>query len=105
MNELQSTEVQWRRIVLAINQLIRGRGNNVGSVTLTASSATTVVTPETRIMNEDAKVFFTPRTANASAEYGGGSFYVSAITRTSFTVSHANNAQSDRTFDYAIIGG
>lgn len=105
MRELHPTETGIRNLVFAINQLIRGRANSVDSVTLTENSATTVVTPPVQISNSEAKIFFTPRTANAAAEVGNGTMYVSAITRTNFTITHANNAQTDRTFDYDVRGG
>jgi hypothetical protein len=43
-------------------------------------------------------------TANAAAEVGNGTIYVSAVTNGSFTLTHANNSQVDRTFRYAISG-
>ena len=43
-------------------------------------------------------------TANAAAEVGAGGMYVSAQGDGSFTVTHANNAQADRTFDYTVTG-
>ena len=105
MNEIPPGGTQLRDMVHAINQLIRGRGNNVDSVTLTANDTTTTVTPDVRIMNSAAKILLTPTTANAAAEQGNGTMYVSEVTRTTFTITHANNAQADRTFQYAIIGG
>jgi hypothetical protein len=45
-----------------------------------------------------------PTTANAAAEIGAGTAYISARTKRSFTITHANNSQSDRTFGYVVIG-
>ena len=45
-----------------------------------------------------------PTTANASAEVGAGTIYVSARAKQTFTLTHANNGQTDRTYKYAIIG-
>jgi len=88
----------------AINELIQGRSNATGSVTLTASTTTTTVSRAT--ISKDAYVFLQPQTAHASAEMGNGTIYwaVSA-TGGSFTITHANNAQTDRTFGYLVIGG
>lgn len=105
MRELAPHEVVQRTINQAINQLIRGRVNSVGSLTLEANEATTTITPDVRISNSGAKIFLTPRTANAAAELAAGTLYISEITRTNFTVTHANNAQTDRTFDYDVRGG
>ena len=45
-----------------------------------------------------------PTTANAAAELGNGTLYVSARAKGGFTLAHANNAQGDRAFGYALIG-
>lgn len=68
-----------------------------GSVTLTANSATTTLT-DPRIGINSA-VLLIPTTANAAAEAP----YI-AVTAGSCTINHANNAQTDRTFRYAIVG-
>lgn len=84
-----------------INELLKGRANNVGEVTLTESTTTTVTT-DTRI-KQSMKIFISPLTANAAAALTN--VYVSAVADGSFTLTHANNAQTDRTFDYVIHGG
>ena len=85
------------------NQILEGKINAHGSVTLTASSATTVVT-DRRVGNLSVVVFM-PETANAAAEIP--TMYVSAIAPRSstFTITHTNNAQTDRDFKYAVLGG
>jgi hypothetical protein len=45
-----------------------------------------------------------PRTAHAAAELAAGGCYVSAVGSGSFTLTHANNAQTDRTFSYVCLG-
>lgn len=84
-----------------INELLKGRANNVGEVTLEAS-ATTTATTDTRILSQ-MKIVLSPRTANAAAALTN--VYISAVADGSFTLTHANNAQTDRTFDYIIHGG
>ena len=86
-----------------IKQLIRGRNNATGTVTLTASTTTTTVTRTGG--NVSAQEFLFPKTANAAAELAAGGMYVSSITATGFVVTHANNAQVDRTFSYVVLGG
>lgn len=103
MRELPPIGAQDRDRDFAINQLIRGRSNAVGEVTLTANTTTTTVTGPN--INADAQVFLMPRTANASAEFGNGTIRISAVAGGSFTVTHANNAQTDRIFGYLVIGG
>ena len=91
-----------RRIVNTITSLSDGRSNAFGTVTLTASQATSTVTD--RRVGTDSVITFMAKTANAAAEVGAGGMYVSSVTSGSFVITHANNAQSDRTFAYAIQG-
>jgi hypothetical protein len=84
-----------------INELLKGRANNVGEVTLTAND-TTSTTVDTRIKSQ-MKIFLEPRTANAAAALTN--VYVSAVADGSFTLTHSNTATLDRTFDYVIHGG
>lgn len=85
-----------------VNEMLKGRGNQTGTFTLTANAASTVVS-DNRFAADMVPVW-TPTTANAAAEVGAGGMYVSARTNGSFTITHANNAQTDRTFLY-IRGG
>ena len=91
-----------KKLILSLQQLAAGRSNAVGTVTLTANAATTTV--------DDANCavasvpVLVPTTAHASAEIGAGTIYISAVANKSFTITHANNAQTDRTFLYALQG-
>lgn len=86
-----------------MSQLFEGKLNNIGEVTLTANAASTTVI-DTRT-SEQSVIVFMPSSANAAAEVGAGGFYVSSRTAgTGFVIAHANNAQTDRTFSYAIFG-
>lgn len=87
----------------AIRQLAQGRNNATGSVTLTASATSTVVSSD--IVNDTDTVLLSPMTANAAAEIGAGTAYVSAVAKGSFTITHANAVSTDRTFRYAVFGG
>lgn len=86
-----------RELGAAINQIIDGKGNNTGSVTLTASAASTVVS-NARV-SEDSHISLTPTTANAATALT--TTYVTA-SNGSFTINHANNAQTDRTYTYSL---
>jgi hypothetical protein len=92
-----------RLLANAVNAVIDGKINAVGSVTLTASAASTVVS-DLRA-GATSVVLFMPTTANAAAEAAAGGFYVSAQGKQTFTITHANNAQTDRTFRYVVLGG
>lgn len=91
-----------RRIVQGIRDLFSGRSNAVGTVTLTANQATTTVTAIN--CGADSKVFLMATTANAAAEAGGTALRISAVAGGSFTITHANNAQNDRTFFWVALG-
>lgn len=85
------------RVVL---NLTNGKMNATGSVTLTASVATTTLT-DARIGGSSV-ILFSPTTANAAGALGG--LYVSAKAKGSATLTHASTATTDRTFDYVVIG-
>jgi hypothetical protein len=95
------TETDLKKIVLAIQQLAAGRSNAVGSVTLAMGSATTTVT--TSNCAAGSVPILVPASANAAAEAGNGTMYVSAVVNGAFTIAHANSA-TGRTFLYAILG-
>jgi hypothetical protein len=85
-----------------LNQMIRGRGNNVGTFTLTPSVGSTTISDN--LFAYDSVPLIIATTANAAAEIGNGTIYLSARANGSFTFTHANNVQADRTFLYARIG-
>lgn len=86
----------------AINQLIRGRSNAAGEVTLTAGAASTTIAGPN--INEHAGVWLFPKTANAAAELGAGTCHA-VVAAGQVAITHANNAQTDRTFYYLVLGG
>lgn len=101
----------FKRLIVVIKNLMHGRSNNAFAVTLTANSATTTVTLSSGSLGQDSLIFFMPQTANAATEFGAGSMYVSArsvqtggTSTSTFTITHANNAQTDRTFGYIVVG-
>jgi hypothetical protein len=96
------TETDLKKIVLAIQQLAAGRSNAVGTVTLATGSATTAVIDKNCAIG--SVPLLAPTTANAAAEVGNGTMFISAVTNGSFTITHANSATTGRTFLYAIHG-
>lgn len=89
-----------RRIVVAVNNILRGKTNNYGSVTLTANSATTTLN-DIRI-GIDSVVLLQPTTANSAAALTN--VYIGTPGDQTVTINHANNAQTDRTFKYIVVG-
>lgn len=99
---LAPEETNQRRINTAINQLAQGRSNAVGSATLAASVASTTVKAQN--CGSGSVVLLSPLTAHAAAELAAGGCYISAVANGQFTITHANNAQVDRTFGYVCLG-
>lgn len=89
-----------RAMAVVINNLLAGKQNVVGSLTLTAGAATTTLT-DSRI-GANSVVLLMAKTANAAAALTN--VYFTGFGNGSCTVNHANNAQVDRTFGYAVIG-
>lgn len=88
------------RLAQAINGLRLGKLNAVGTFTLTANSATTTVTDN--LFESNMVPLWSPTTANAATAMGN--VYVSSRAQGSFVLTHANNAQTDRTFLYFRVG-
>lgn len=86
----------------AIRDLFAGRSNAVGTVTLRANQSTTTVTAIN--CGAGSRVFLMPTTANASAEFGNGTIRISSVGQGTFTITHANNANADKTFFWVALG-
>lgn len=84
------------------NSIRRGKLDAVKEVTLTANSTTTTVT-DPRLTYQSG-VYWEPLTTNAQAELANGIPIATSRNNGSFTFTHANNAQTDRTFNLLIIG-
>ena len=84
----------------AINDTLRGRSNAVTTLTLTAAAATTTLTY--RLIHPGSRFILTPTTANAAGALA--TTYFATPGNGSVVVNHANNAQTDRTFNVAILG-
>ena len=101
---LPDAQAWLRKMASVVNNLLIGKLNVGGTVTLTANVASTTLT-DARLTSESF-VGLVPTTANAAAEIGNGTMYISETNRVNgaATITHANNAQADRTFRYAILG-
>ena len=93
-----------RNLIRAVNNLLLGKMNVGGTVTLAANVATTTLTDAR--LGFETNVVLVPTTANAAAELGAGTLYISETGRVneSVVITHANNAQTDRTFRFSFIG-
>lgn len=93
-----------RKVWDALYKLRRGKIECVTDLTLTANVTTTQIRDER--LSTQSVVSFDPKTANAAAEKAAGTMYVLTANRTdgTWTITHANNGQTDRTFQVSIIG-
>lgn len=93
-----------RQVRDALFRLRQGKIECVAEITLTANVALT--TFDDRRLTPQSVVSFDPKTANAAAEKAAGTMYVETANRQNFqwVIAHANNAQTDRTFQVSIIG-
>ena len=90
-----------RQIASAVNLLMQGRSNNVINVTLNTSAATTTIS-DARISAYTVPICV-PTTANAAAismPYRDFSTSVNG----SMILTHANNANTDKTFKIVLVG-
>ena len=99
--KLQPNERDIFAIVNSLNEVADGRSNNVGKVTLNVSAATTSV--NFMACSSASCVVLSPLTADAAAAIP--TTYISSVFNGGFVITHANNAQADRTFTFAAIGG
>ena len=90
-----------RLVAQGVNQLADGKSNAYGTVTLTANAASTTVTDPKA--GPSSIVTLEPRTANAAAAVA--TTYVTTHGDGTFVLTHANNAQNDKTFGYSLQGG
>lgn len=92
-----------RRLYDAITQLIQGRGNYVGVVTLRAGQTTTVVSFVN--CSIDCMPMLYPQTANAAAAVATTYIKAADVIQQQFTITHASSAHIDLTFSFACLGG
>ena len=90
-----------REISEVVNNMMNGKTNNTGTVTLAVASATTTTINDERI-SYDSIITFMPTTANAASELTN--LYVSAKTKGSATLTHSANTSADKTYSYIIVG-
>ena len=92
-------KIHRRQLAVAINTNDDGKH---GTVTLTANAASTTIT-DARISYRSPVVLI-PVTANAAAAVATTYYANTSRVNGSLVLTHANNAQTDRTFQYAVMG-
>ena len=96
---VSSTEKDPRRQSDVIRQLVEGKSNAIGTFTITPSATTTVVPAPT--CSPGSVIMLSPKTFNAAND--AATTWTVAGTG-SFTVNHANNTRTDRTFGFEVRG-
>lgn len=89
-----------RQLADAIADIANGKINSVGSVTLNANQTTTAI--DDRRIGTDSVIILVPRTENAAGVLAQP--WISALTKFQATITHQNDASTDRTFDYVVLG-
>lgn len=84
-----------------VNNTLRGKLNCTGTLTLLPNVASTTLSDVN--IGGNSVVLLMPTTANASAEIGAGGIYINTFLKGSCVVHHANSAQVDRIFGYAVL--
>jgi len=90
-----------REISEVVNNMMNGKTNNTGTVTLAVASATTTTINDERI-GYNTVILLMPTTANAASALTN--VYVSARAKGSATLTHSANTNADKTYSYIIVG-
>lgn len=90
-----------RQVAEIVNNLVEGKSNNTGNVTLAVASATTTTINDERI-GFNSIILLMPLTANAASAIT--TTYVSSRTQGNATLTHTANTLADKVFGYIIVG-
>lgn len=96
---LQPGETDLRKIVDVVRQLVEGKSNAVGVFTLTSGTTTTTVKATT--CSPGSVVLLGAMFPDAANDMATTS-YVAGTGQ--FVLTHANNARTDRTFGFFVVG-
>lgn len=105
--EIMTDIPAWLKLTAAkVNQILRGRTNNVGEVTLAAGANSTIISVAVGVFGDKTVFCFDATTAHAATALGSGNMYVSSRSPDAgnYTISHPNTADIDKIFRVAYIG-
>lgn len=88
------------RVVSTVNNILKGKTNNTGEITLTANAASSALNDPRIGIN--SVILLMPTTSNAAV--AKQTLYFDSPGDGSVTINHANNAQTDKTFRYTVSG-
>ena len=98
----ENTEEWIRQIAESVRNIMDGKINATGTVTLAANQATTTLN-DVRI-GRDTQVKLTATTANGATAIATTYQTYPNANKQLAVINHANNAQVDRTFGYVLLG-
>lgn len=95
---------QWVRVIAeCVNRILQGKVNVILPITLTANSATTTV-KDARIGGYSG-LLLQPLTANAAAALYASPYVLKSSQQDKQVIfAHANDAQTDKSFNLVILG-
>ena len=99
---LSLLELNQQRINTVIQQLIEGRSNATGTVTLSTGVTSTTVTAPT--CGASSVVKLNPQTLNAAAAYATSCVKSTDVSAKQFIITHASSSTTDRTFSWFAVG-
>lgn len=91
-----------RDVAASVNQVIKGKLNSTGTVTLTAGAGSTTVA--NALVSKSSVILFAAQTANAHAIALPYVTVANITDGTSFVITHTNDANLDKQFAYVILG-
>jgi len=89
-----------RAVAEVVNNIMDGKTNNTGRITLVQSGTTTSLI-DARI-GVDSVILFTPISSHGASEMAH--LYISAQTNGSATITHRNTGHNDLNFQYIVVG-
>ena len=87
-----------------IRQLLEGRSNAIGTVTLTHDGVATTTTVTAPNCGAGSIPFLFPRTANAASKVATTYVLAADVTSGQFIVTHDATANADETFGWVCFG-
>ena len=90
-----------REISEVVNNLVEGKSNNTGEVTLAVASATTTTIYDERI-GYNSVMLLMPTTANAASVMS--TTYIGTTNKGNAVITHTANTLTDKKYRYIIVG-
>ena len=90
-----------REISEVVNNLVEGKSNNTGEITLAVASATTTTIYDERI-GYNSVMLLMPTTANAASVMS--TTYIGTTNKGNAVITHTANTLTDKKYRYIIVG-